>query len=131
MAINLLVAMAIIRPARQQGDDAPGSMAVQRITGGALGVRGRRMRSLRFRNGERRRDRLPDAQLDHEGVRDRAHARSPASVAAALGFADQAHLTRQFKQRVGVPPGVLRRMPRGSEIEGSLHGRWQELTRGS
>jgi len=26
---------------------------------------------------------------------------------------------------------LLRRMPRGSEIEGSLHGRWQELTRGS
>jgi AraC-like DNA-binding protein len=32
----------------------------------------------------------------------------PADVAAATGFADQAHLTRVFKARVGVPPGAYR-----------------------
>lgn len=31
-----------------------------------------------------------------------------ADVAAATGFADQAHLTRVFKARVGVPPGAYR-----------------------
>ena len=30
----------------------------------------------------------------------------PAEVAARLGFADQAHLTRHFKRHVGVPPGA-------------------------
>lgn len=30
----------------------------------------------------------------------------PADVAARVGFADQAHLTRHFKRVVGVPPGV-------------------------
>jgi len=33
---------------------------------------------------------------------------TPAAVAAATGFADQAHLTRAFKARVGVPPGAYR-----------------------
>jgi AraC-like DNA-binding protein len=34
----------------------------------------------------------------------------PASdVAARLGFADQAHLTRQFRQRVGVTPAAYAR----------------------
>jgi transcriptional regulator GlxA family with amidase domain len=32
-----------------------------------------------------------------------------AAVAAETGFADQAHLTRAFKARIGVPPGVYRR----------------------
>lgn len=31
-----------------------------------------------------------------------------AAVAAATGFADQAHLSRAFKARVGVPPGAFR-----------------------
>ena len=34
---------------------------------------------------------------------------TPASVASAVGFADQAHLTRAFKARIGVPPGAYRR----------------------
>ncbi|HZW88459.1 MAG TPA: AraC family transcriptional regulator, partial [Myxococcaceae bacterium] len=35
---------------------------------------------------------------------------SPASdVAARLGFADQAHLTRQFRERVGVTPAAYAR----------------------
>lgn len=34
---------------------------------------------------------------------------SPADVASAVGFADQAHLGRAFKARIGVPPGAYRR----------------------
>jgi AraC-like DNA-binding protein len=33
----------------------------------------------------------------------------PAAVAAAVGFADQAHLNRHFKRIVGVPPGAYQR----------------------
>ncbi|HKB29229.1 MAG TPA: AraC family transcriptional regulator, partial [Streptosporangiaceae bacterium] len=33
----------------------------------------------------------------------------PAEVAARVGFADQAHLTRHFKRIVGVPPGAYQR----------------------
>ncbi len=34
---------------------------------------------------------------------------APADVAAAAGFADQAHLTRHFKRVVGVPPRAYQR----------------------
>jgi AraC-like DNA-binding protein len=34
---------------------------------------------------------------------------APAEVAAAVGFADQAHLTRAFKARLGVAPGAYRK----------------------
>jgi AraC-like DNA-binding protein len=34
---------------------------------------------------------------------------SPADTAASVGFADQAHLTRAFKARLGVSPGAYRR----------------------
>ncbi|WP_037607500.1 AraC family transcriptional regulator [Streptacidiphilus rugosus] len=34
---------------------------------------------------------------------------SPADVAVAVGFVDQAHLTRHFRRIVGVPPGAYRR----------------------
>lgn len=34
----------------------------------------------------------------------------PAFVAAELGFADQAHLTRLFKQRLGITPAAYRKM---------------------
>ena len=34
---------------------------------------------------------------------------TPVAVATAVGFADQAHLTRAFKARIGVPPGAYRR----------------------
>lgn len=34
---------------------------------------------------------------------------APAAVAGAVGFADQAHLSRAFKARIGVPPGAYRR----------------------
>lgn len=36
----------------------------------------------------------------------------PAAVAAQVGFADQAHLTRAFKQRLGTTPGAYQRMTR-------------------
>ena len=35
--------------------------------------------------------------------------RSPADVAFACGFADQAHFTRHFKARVGITPGQFRK----------------------
>lgn len=35
---------------------------------------------------------------------------APADVAAEAGFADQAHLTRVFKQRIGTTPAAYRRM---------------------
>lgn len=35
---------------------------------------------------------------------------APADVAAETGFADQAHLTRVFKQRIGTTPAAYRRM---------------------
>ncbi|MFC7330226.1 AraC family transcriptional regulator [Marinactinospora rubrisoli] len=38
-----------------------------------------------------------------------ADGRSPRDVAAEVGFADQAHLSRHFKRRLGVPPGAYRR----------------------
>ncbi|WP_288219355.1 AraC family transcriptional regulator [uncultured Adlercreutzia sp.] len=34
----------------------------------------------------------------------------PAAVAAEVGFADQAHLTRAFKQRLGTTPGAYQKM---------------------
>ena len=34
---------------------------------------------------------------------------APAETATAVGFADQAHLTRAFKARLGVPPGAYQR----------------------
>lgn len=37
---------------------------------------------------------------------------SPATVATAVGFADQAHLTRAFKARLAVAPGAYRRAVR-------------------
>jgi AraC-like DNA-binding protein len=33
----------------------------------------------------------------------------PPAQAAAVGFADQAHLSRHFKRIVGVPPGAYQR----------------------
>jgi AraC-like DNA-binding protein len=43
----------------------------------------------------------------------------PAVVAATVGFADQAHLTRVFKARVGIAPGSYRRAadPAGARCE--------------
>jgi AraC-like DNA-binding protein len=43
---------------------------------------------------------------------------TPAEVAAEVGFADQAHLTRHFKRVVGVPPGAYQR-ERGSVAPGA------------
>jgi AraC-like DNA-binding protein len=41
----------------------------------------------------------------------------PAAAAAAAGFADQAHLTRQFKQFLGVPPGAYRAERFGKNVQ--------------
>lgn len=40
---------------------------------------------------------------------------SPADVAAATGFSDQAHLTRAFKQRIGSTPAAYRAMATGGD----------------
>jgi AraC-like DNA-binding protein len=39
-----------------------------------------------------------------------------ASLAAELGFADQAHLTRAFSQIVGTPPAAYAARVRSSEV---------------
>ena len=39
-----------------------------------------------------------------------AEGAAPADVAAEVGFADQAHLTRVFKQRIGTTPAAYRKM---------------------
>lgn len=39
-----------------------------------------------------------------------AEGAGPADVAAETGFADQAHLTRVFKQRMGTTPAAYGRM---------------------
>ena len=46
---------------------------------------------------------------------------APAEVAAEVGFADQAHLTRHFKRAMGVPPGAYQR-ERGSVVLGAASG---------
>ena len=43
---------------------------------------------------------------------------APADVAAETGFADQAHLTRIFKQRIGTTPAAYRRMAARGGIQG-------------
>jgi AraC-like DNA-binding protein len=54
---------------------------------------------------------------------------APAEVAAEVGFADQAHLTRHFKRVMGVPPGAYQR-ERGTVSPAQAVGRgWQERTR--
>ena len=54
---------------------------------------------------------------------------APAEVAAEVGFADQAHLTRHFKRVMGVPPGAYQR-ERGAATHGPAGGRsGQERTR--
>jgi AraC-like DNA-binding protein len=52
---------------------------------------------------------------------------APAEVAAEVGFADQAHLTRHFKRVMGVPPGAYQR-ERGPDAHG-LASSGQERTR--
>ncbi|HJJ00359.1 MAG TPA: AraC family transcriptional regulator [Coriobacteriaceae bacterium] len=42
---------------------------------------------------------------------------SPADVAAATGFSDQAHLTRAFKQRIGSTPAAYRAMVTGGDVQ--------------
>lgn len=42
---------------------------------------------------------------------------SPADVAAATGFSDQAHLTRAFKQRIGSTPAAYRAMAAGGDVQ--------------
>jgi AraC-like DNA-binding protein len=55
----------------------------------------------------------PHAYLNQQRVRQARllldRGMSPANVAVATGFADQAHLTRHFKRVVGVPPGAYQR----------------------
>ncbi|PWL79237.1 MAG: hypothetical protein DBY20_05050 [Coriobacteriia bacterium] len=42
---------------------------------------------------------------------------SPADVAAATGFSDQAHLTRAFRQRIGSTPAAYRAMVTGGDVQ--------------
>ena len=42
---------------------------------------------------------------------------SPADVAVATGFSDQAHLTRTFKQRIGSTPAAYRAMAAGGDVQ--------------
>jgi AraC-like DNA-binding protein len=55
----------------------------------------------------------PHAYLNQLRVRHARHlldrGQAPADVAAQVGFADQAHLTRHFKRVVGVPPAAYQR----------------------
>jgi len=53
---------------------------------------------------------------------------APAEVAAEVGFADQAHLTRHFKRVMGVPPGAYQR-ERGSVTRGAANGRSRQRDR--
>jgi AraC-like DNA-binding protein len=57
----------------------------------------------------------PHVYLTHVRVRNArallANGIAPAQVAAAVGFVDQAHLTRQFKRIVGVGPGRYAQFP--------------------
>jgi AraC family transcriptional regulator len=47
---------------------------------------------------------------------------SLSKIAFALGFCDQAHLTRQFRQFIGVPPGTFRRLRcKHDSIQGSVN----------
>lgn len=42
---------------------------------------------------------------------------SPADVAAATGFSDQAHLTHAFKRRIGSTPAAYRAMAAGGDVQ--------------
>jgi AraC-like DNA-binding protein len=44
---------------------------------------------------------------------------TPAAAAVAVGFADQAHLSRHFSRIVGVPPGAYRRERVGGGVRGA------------
>ncbi len=53
---------------------------------------------------------------------------APAEVAAEVGFADQAHLTRHFKRVMGVPPGAYQR-ERGPVAQALVGGGPEERAR--
>ena len=65
------------------------------------------IRAFRRETGHTPHAYLIDRRIDVARVRLR-RGESPADVAAATGFCDQAHLTRAFKARVGVTPGAFR-----------------------
>ena len=50
-------------------------------------------------------------RLDHVRAALRTH-NSLADAAADAGFADQSHMTRQFKQALGISPGRWRQLDR-------------------
>ncbi len=56
-------------------------------------------------------DRLDDGETDLAGL------------AASLGFADQAHMTRVVRSEVGAPPGLVRQLLRRSSGNGTFQGK--------
>jgi AraC-like DNA-binding protein len=54
---------------------------------------------------------------------------APAEVAAEVGFADQAHLTKHFKRIMGVPPGSYQRERAAYGVDGAGPRSGQERTR--
>ncbi len=79
-------------------------------------------RQFRMRLGTSPYRYLTMRRLDQARFRMRAGA-SLADAAAASGFADQSHMTRQFRRAYGLPPGRWRAISVADQTTGSPYGR--------